>query len=66
MWSSQLFNYNEAVKELQIEPSSINKLEWDTWWPPRFTTFWPLKVGTPSQEENSTEKKYQNARSFFS
>ena len=30
MWSSKLFNHNEAAIELQIVPSLMNKQEWDT------------------------------------
>ena len=46
MWSSQLFNYNEAAIELQIGPSSINKQEWDTLVTTMFYHFLAFEGGT--------------------
>ena len=49
-WASNVWhdcsNASEATIELQIEPSSVYKQEWDTMVTAMFTTFWPLKVGT--------------------
>ena len=64
MWSSQLFNHNEAAIELQIGPSSINKQEWDTQVITMFYHFLAPEGGHPTWEENSTEK-YTNMQGPF-
>ena len=58
-------NPHEAAIELQIGPSSINKQEWDTPVTAMFYHFLAPEDGHHTCEENSTEKKIQNARSFF-
>ena len=50
---------------MELQSSSINKQEWGILVTAMFYHFLVPEGGHPTWVENFTEKKYQNARSFF-
>ena len=65
LWSSQLFNHNEATIELHIGPSSINKKRMRYPGDHHILPFLAPEGGHPTLEENSIEKNNRMQGPFF-
>ena len=63
--TSQLLNYNEAVIELQIGPSSIDKQELDTPVTAMFYHFLAPEGRHPTLEENFIDKYQMQGPIFY-